>query len=167
MTIGPFKDEYRWLSNFWESPTVISGHTWNTTEHFYQASKCESVDDFNAILELETPGQAKRAGARTKARSDWDVVKTSFMRVASFSKFSQNPELAKLLLETGDEEIVELNHWHDNFWGRCTCDVCVGNPEITGKNNLGLILMEVRAHLKNLQEEQDRIFYAKGTNTLF
>lgn len=167
MTIGPFTDEYRWLSNFWESPTIISGHTWKTTEHYYQASKSASIEDFHKILELETPGQAKRAGARVTAREDWDVVKTSFMRVASFSKFSQNPELAKMLVRTGDEEIVELNHWHDNFWGQCTCDGCADNLEVIGKNNLGLILMEVRSHLKILKEEHDRIFYAKGTTTLF
>lgn len=167
MTIGPFKDEYRWLSNFWESPTIISGHTWKTTEHFYQAQKCADPEDFHKILELETPGQAKRAGARTKARADWDLIKTSVMRIASFSKFSQSLELAMMLVNTGDEEIVELNHWHDNFWGQCTCDVCVDNPDVIGQNNLGKILMEVREHLFELKEERDRIFYAKGATTLF
>lgn len=167
MTIGPFRDEYRWLSNFWESPIVIGGYTWETTEHFYQASKSAELEDFRSIRGLETPGEAKRAGARIKARSDWDEVKTSFMRVASFSKFSQNRELADRLLSTGDEEIVELNHWHDNFWGRCTCEACEANSDITGKNNLGRILMDVRAHLVSVREKEDAIIFAKGKNTLF
>lgn len=167
MTIGPFKDEYRWLSNFWIAPTQIMSLTYSTTEHFYQAMKCADPLERHEILRAETPGQAKRLGASVAIRPDWDEIKVSVMRIASFSKFSQSRELANRILSTGDEEIVELNHWHDNFWGRCTCDDCVENPDVIGKNNLGMILMDVRSHVKNRQEEQDRIFYSKGATTLF
>ena len=53
------------------------------------------------------------------------------------SKF-QNPELSKLLLETGDCELIEGNTWGDQFWG-----VCKG----VGENNLGKLLMKVREEL--------------------
>lgn len=145
MTIGPFKDDFRWLSNFWISPVFIAGNTYLTTEHFYQANKCENQNEFAEIIELETPGQAKRAGTKVTIRHDWDNIKLSIMTIASFSKFAQNLELAEKLIETGEEELVELNHWHDNFWGVCTCDNC---ENITGENNLGKILMNVRAHLQ-------------------
>jgi predicted NAD-dependent protein-ADP-ribosyltransferase YbiA (DUF1768 family) len=50
-----------------------------------------------------------------------------------------DPELAEKLLATGDEELVEGNTWNDRFWG-----VCRGE----GRNELGKILMRVRAELR-------------------
>jgi ribA/ribD-fused uncharacterized protein len=144
MSIGPFRDEYRWLSNFWESPTVIMGHTYPTTEHFYQAMKCANGMDRHEILMTETPGRAKRLGAAAAIRPDWDEIKVATMRIATFSKFSQNRELAEKLLATNDQVLIEFNHWHDNFWGYCTCDECQGKDHL---NNLGEILSDVREHL--------------------
>lgn len=69
-------------------------------------------------------------------RTDWDSVKDDVMRCAVFLKFSQNPNLKALLLNTGNRYIVE-NSPRDSYWG-CGAD---GN----GKNMLGIILMETRA----------------------
>jgi predicted NAD-dependent protein-ADP-ribosyltransferase YbiA (DUF1768 family) len=43
-----------------------------------------------------------------------------------------------MLKATGDEELVEGNWWNDTFWG-----VCNG----VGENNLGKLLMKIRAEL--------------------
>ena len=43
-------------------------------------------------------------------------------------------------------EIIEGNYWHDTFWG-------VDEETGVGENNLGKILMEVRANLNNLDVE--------------
>ena len=61
-----------------------------------------------------------------------------------FAKFAQ-PELRKLLCETGDADLVEGNTWGDKFWG-----VCEGK----GKNMLGLLLMQVRAAARKEEEER-------------
>lgn len=37
------------------------------------------------------------------------------MNDAVYEKFKQNPNLAKKLLTTGDEELVEGNYWHDTY----------------------------------------------------
>jgi ribA/ribD-fused uncharacterized protein len=145
MSIGPFRDEYRWLSNFWECQIEIMGSTYRTTEHFYQAMKCASGLDRWSVLSTKTPGEAKRVGATVTIRPDWDEIKVSVMRIATFSKFSQSRELANLILGTGDEEIVEYNHWHDNFWGYCICGDCEEKEHV---NTLGKILMDVREHVK-------------------
>jgi predicted NAD-dependent protein-ADP-ribosyltransferase YbiA (DUF1768 family) len=57
----------------------------------------------------------------------------------------KNEELKQLLNETGDEELVEGNWWHDNFFGVCTCEPCKGS----GQNNLGKILMKIRTEIRN------------------
>jgi len=46
-----------------------------------------------------------------------------------------------MLLQTGDEELIEGNKWGDRFWG-----VCKGK----GKNNLGKILMKIRDVYKSI-----------------
>ncbi len=46
-------------------------------------------------------------------------------------------------------EIVEYNHWHDNFWGDCLCDRC---KHIDGENMLGKMLMAIRCWDCNYQE---------------
>lgn len=145
--IGPFKGDYRWLSNFWESTITIAGQEYPTVEHFYQASKTNDVEEAKRILNLDTPGKAKKAGAYLTLREDWEQVKTSVMLLATYSKFSQNKELTKRLLKTGETEIIEINYWCDNFWGDCRCEKCI---EAEGANKLGRIIMKVRKNLGNI-----------------
>ena len=58
------------------------------------------------------------------------------------AKFTQNPDLARKLADTGDALICEGNTWNDTFWG-----VDIRNGK--GENYLGKILMCVRRELKN------------------
>ena len=85
------------------------------------------------------PSSAKRKGRRVKLRDDWEEVKDQIMYEIVLNKFSQNEELRKKLIATGDEYLTEGNTWHDTYWG-----VCNGK----GKNKLGKILMQVREELK-------------------
>ena len=148
--IGPFKDEYEFLSNFYMRSIEVEINsivrTCKSNEHGYQAFK--SLDDnvVLAILKLETPVQAKRFWNKTaeRIRPDWFGVNLDIMRRIIRAKFSQHPDLAKRLLTTYPRELVEKNHWHDSFWGSCTCGKCP-----TGKNHLGKILMQIRSELFN------------------
>jgi predicted NAD-dependent protein-ADP-ribosyltransferase YbiA (DUF1768 family) len=60
------------------------------------------------------------------------------MHAVVWAKFSQNPELGKKLLETGDRYLEERNWWGDKFWS-----VYQGE----GQNLLGKIIMDIRARL--------------------
>ena len=70
------------------------------------------------------------------------------MEWALTEKF-KDPDLKRMLIETGDEELIEGNNWHDNFFGSCYCDRC-GNK---GENNLGKILMKIRNNIKGDKSE--------------
>ena len=140
--IKEFKNEYRWLSNFYPSSITIGGTTYPTVEHYYQANKACTINDFNTVKNCPTPGQAKRAGSRIKLREDWDMVKDFIMRRGLEAKF-QNPDLRRRLIATERCLIIEGNYWHDNYWGSCYCPKCGGR----GKNILGRLLMLVRASL--------------------
>jgi predicted NAD-dependent protein-ADP-ribosyltransferase YbiA (DUF1768 family) len=58
-------------------------------------------------------------------------------------KFSQDEMLREMLLGTGDLEIIEGNSWGDKFWG-----MVLENGQWVGRNELGKLLMSVRAKIR-------------------
>jgi N-glycosidase YbiA len=138
---------YGCFSNFSAHPFTLENQTWRTSEHYFQAMKfLPHWDHIKAIREMPSPMQAAKAG-RSRARPlrpDWEAVKDDIMRVAVLAKFEQNPHIAKILLETGDEELIE-NTTKDHYWG-------IGSTG-TGLNMLGKILMETREKLRNATEK--------------
>ena len=72
-------------------------------------------------------------------RADWHEAKLGIMRQADLAKFTQHPDLAELLLATGDVELVEDSP-SEPYWG-------IG-PDGQGLNWAGRILMEVRQKLQ-------------------
>lgn len=144
MKIDKFDGEFAFLSNFYPSAISDGYTTFPTVEHYFQACKCEYMDDYDAIAAAPTPGQAKRLGRQAVLRDDWEQNKLNVMETALRKKFAI-PELREKLLATGDAELIEGNHWHDNFYGDCHCDKCKGIP---GQNSLGKLLMKIRADIK-------------------
>ena len=142
--IDSFSGEYRFLSNFHYAPFEWKGCTWPTVEHAFQASKTKDPEKREAIRQAATPGQAKRLGRAVELREDWEQVKDSRMGRLVLLKFRQHPDLAKQLLATCEQNLVEGNHWHDLYWGKCYCGVHAG----FGKNRLGMTLMQTRAELQ-------------------
>lgn len=135
MTIGPFRGEWRFLSNFWLEPR----RRMLSNEHFYQAAKALNVEDRGLIMHAETPGRAKELGRIVVARPDWDDIRETVMMDGLRTKFFADDTLTEMLLSTGDEHLAEINHWGDTYWG---VDL-QGN----GLNRLGELLMEVRTEL--------------------
>lgn len=82
---------------------------------------------------------ARLGRSRAQAiRKDWEQVKDELMKQALLAKFSQNEEIRKVLLSTGDAHLVEHTK-NDRYWG--------DGGDGSGKNRLGAILMEVREML--------------------
>ncbi len=136
--IGPFRGAYFFLSNFY--PTEFG-----TVEHQYQAAKTLDKGWKERILNAPTPGMAKRLGRKAPVRPDWEEVKLQVMEDLVTMKFFAHPELAKKLLATGWEQLVEVNWWGDKFWG-------VYGSE--GENHLGKILMKIRSEIRRVEEVQ-------------
>jgi ribA/ribD-fused uncharacterized protein len=131
---------HAWLSNFSEDGFEIDGTRWESVEHYYQAQKYSGTEAFNRIREARTPLKARKAGQDRSLtpRDDWDDVKLEVMRDALLAKFTQNPRLRRMLLETGDRELIHESK-SDQFWG-CSDD---GG----GQNQLGQLLMQIRTEL--------------------
>lgn len=142
--INEFRGKYRFLSNFWLVPVEFEGIDYASVEHAYQSAKTINQKERIPFWEEHiTPGKAKRLSKTLTLREDWEYIKTDIMRKLVFRKF-QVPYLKNLLLATKDQELVEGNTWHDNFWGNCFCKKC---SNIKGLNHLGKILMKVRDKL--------------------
>lgn len=134
-------DEYGCFSNFSKHGFELEGKYWMTSEHYFQAKKFIGSEYEEKVRLASTPMEAANMGRdRSKPlRKDWEEVKDNIMRTAVLEKFKANSDAKKILLSTGDEEIVEKTTT-DYYWG-CGDDG-------TGKNMLGKILMEIREILR-------------------
>lgn len=138
-TIRSFREEYRFLSNFWNAPVEYRGLRYLNNEAAFQAQKCMSEEEKLQFTTLP-PNKAKRLGRQVQLRPDWESVKVGIMEEIVWAKFTQNEDLKQLLLATGDMALEEGNTWHDVFWG-------VDEATREGRNHLGRILMRVRERL--------------------
>lgn len=136
--INEFQGKYRFLSNFWPARVHYEGKVYASVEAAYQAAKCSDPKDRVQFQNLSDPFQAKKLGKKVALRRDWDGIKLSLMETLLREKFSI-PELAQLLLDTGDALLEEGNTWGDTYWG-----ICRGQ----GKNHLGKLLMKIRDELR-------------------
>ena len=139
MGIFGFFGEYRYLSNFEPCRVDIGdGIIYHSSEAAFMAQKTDNMDHRRHLATL-SPAKAKAFGQTVDLRKDWDQYRVEAMTNAVTAKFTQNPELAKKLLETDNKYLEETNNWGDRFWG------VEGG---VGKNMLGHVLMEVRRSLQ-------------------
>jgi N-glycosidase YbiA len=150
MTIFFYKvdDPYGCFSNFSPHPIELEGHRWPTSEHYYQAQKFVGTPHQHLCEHIRTapsPEQAAAIGRDQQhcPRADWDAVKPAVMYSAVLTKFLTHPELTNILLQTGNEPIIEDSPT-DAYWG-CGSDGA-------GQNQLGKILMQVRERLRNIEQ---------------
>jgi len=75
-------------------------------------------------------------------------VKDSVMEKVVYAKFTQHPQLRKILLSTGDAKLVE-HTTNDRYWG--------DGGDGTGRNQLGITLMQVRDQIRKENKEEENI----------
>ncbi len=110
-------------------------------ENWFQACKATSREQFDLILACDSPASAKRAGRATQLRPDWEQVKLEVMLCGLREKFAALEPYRSALLLTHPYPIAEDSPT-DFAWG---CRDVYGG--YTGRNLLGLVLMQVRAEL--------------------
>lgn len=135
--------DYGCFSNFSRHSVFLKGKKWRTSEHYFQAQKFAGEPDEEEVRQAKTPMIAAQMGRDRKRplRRDWESVKEKIMLEALRSKFTQHDELKATLLGSGDAKLVERTA-NDSYWG--------DGGDGSGKNRLGLLLMQVR---KELREE--------------
>jgi ribA/ribD-fused uncharacterized protein len=134
-------DAFGFMSNFAHFPMVIDNKSWPTSEHYYQSCKFEDENIREKIRTAKSPMMAAKIGrdSKSKIRDGWDSLRVSIMRKAVLEKFSQNTLIGERLIATGDATLIEHTS-RDPFWA--------DGGDGSGRNMLGIILMEVREKIK-------------------
>lgn len=146
--INQFNDKYAFLSNFYASEVLYEDLVYPTVEHAYQAAKTTDIKiRENFAWRILTAKEAKQEGRKLIIRKDWESIKLKVMEELLRKKFLDHMNL-RFLLKTETAWLEEGNYWHDNFWGNCSCVKC---SNIEGKNNLGMLLMNIRFELRKFR----------------
>ena len=148
-----FKSGY--LSQWHEVPIVIDDTSYNCCEKYMMYQKALYFKDLeiaNQIYNTNDPKEQKKFGRLVKNfdETKWNNVCEFIVYKANYAKFTQNLDLKKKLLKTGEKIIVECSPY-DKIWGNGlnitdTLNTPIENWE--GKNKLGKILMDVRENIK-------------------
>ena len=138
-------DKFGEFSNSANFGIELDGKWWKTIEHYFQAQKFAGTAHESEVRKADRPMEAAKMGRdRSRPlRKDWDSVKDNIMREVVYAKFTQNEDCKKALLSTGDAKLVEHTE-NDSYWA--------DGGDGSGKNMLGIILMEVRERIR--KEEQ-------------
>jgi ribA/ribD-fused uncharacterized protein len=149
---------------FWRPPTVFGQWTWSEfvvdgerytcAEQFMMAEKARLFQDEEVrarILATESPREHKKLGRKVRGFSEarWVASREEIVYRGNIAKFSQNPDMLRQLLATGDRILVEASPL-DRIWGiglRGDDPRASDRASWQGLNLLGEALMRVRATL--------------------
>ena len=144
-----YKDSpYYELTNFFENwrkdglhPVYYLNQKWKSSEHAFQAEKFNyHSKEAQAIRTLIKKASSAREAFDIAqcnnhlARKDWHQIKDEVMLEILRKKFADH-HLSNVLKKTGNRSLVEASPY-DAYWGY--------GPDMTGKNRLGELLMQVR-----------------------
>lgn len=127
----------------------LEGKVWPTVEHYFQGMKFADEAWQETVRAATSPAQARKLGRKRHKsfRRDWKKVRDTVMTRGVYVRCRAHPELAQELLDTDGRKIVENSNF-DYYWG-CGRDR-------RGHNRYGIILMNVRAKLREEMAEQSQ-----------
>jgi ribA/ribD-fused uncharacterized protein len=140
---------YGFLSNCYRCKIVFDGRIFDSSERAYQFGKFrdEKLREWfmSYILSPRHVAIFAHALQTWDISPGWSKSRIQRMKDVVRAKFTQNKDLRQLLLDTGDEELIELGSVSNPVnrrWG-----MVEAHGKLIGQNLLGQILMEVRAEL--------------------
>ncbi|MFE2545533.1 NADAR family protein [Actinacidiphila glaucinigra] len=106
------------LRNEFPATFLYRGQRYPTVLHGYWALAAADRADHDHIRDAATVREAHEVGGRVPLRPEWVLVRTAVMAALLRAKFTQHPELAQVLVSTGDARvsytgISESPHWTD------------------------------------------------------
>ena len=148
------------FSQWWPCAFKVYEETYNSAEQFMMASKARLFNDeetFQKIMEATEPNTCKYLGRQVKGfdSKEWDRVCYNIVLLGNYNKFTQNEDLKKELLATGDKILVEASPY-DHIWGIAMSKDhpdCGDPGKWKGTNLLGFALTELRDILKDRSNE--------------
>src|SRR5574343_192654 len=155
--INSFSGEHAFLSNFACVRVVMDEVTYPSVDLAYQAAKTDNLAARMRIRAARSAARAKALGNAVKLRENWNSVKLEVMLDLVRQKFTHKV-FREQLLTTGNQPLVEGNHWGDTFWG-----VCRGKDKNTIVFPKSKISMQAGYFLRN----GDSVWLVPNTNANF
>lgn len=152
-------EEYGVFSQWYKSVFTDGSFYYNCAEQYMMARKASLMGDlktFTEIMNETNPKEIQRLGriVNNFDKDLWNREKKNIVVWASLLKFSQNSELKKILLGTGDKILVEASPY-DDIWG---IKMAINDRDIMnvnkwrGENLLGFSLMEARDIIRVIEK---------------
>ena len=149
-------EDYGCFSNWYKANFEYAGREYSSVEQYMMFQKVSMFYQYelaDEIMKTDDPAVIKKLG-QTRFRGFnskmWDSLAYTIVKRGVKAKFSQNEELLKILLSTGEKVLMECSA-NDLIWG---IGIAIDSEEIynpsawRGKNQLGRILMSVRDELR-------------------
>jgi len=148
------------FSNWHPSVFTHDGITFNCSEQYMMYHKAKLFGDteiMDKVMQTDSPKEQKALGRQVKNfnSDEWLTKCFPIMEDGLRSKFEQNPEMLKELLDTGDSIIAEASPV-DPIWGiGLAAEDPLAQDVSTwkGTNLLGYVLMSVREKIRKEQNE--------------
>ncbi|CAF2693261.1 unnamed protein product [Rotaria sp. Silwood2] len=121
--------EHQETDNFLSCQFVIDGIIYSSFENYFQCAKTTNEQDREKILNSGPGDSYALAGQTIQLRSDWESVKMDEMYKGNLTKFQQDEDLTKFLLESGTEPVDFTesspfwNHWNDLIMQRIRAEL--------------------------------------------
>ena len=152
-------EPYGCFSNWFHAEFNLADHHYVNSEQYMMARKvslARRYDLFEKIMNTGDPAKAKEYAGKeyfpeyASIKDIWERNAKHIVKCGVRAKFAQNPEILEALLNTGDALLAECAG-QDTTWG---IGINLHNTEWhnvskwTGKNQLGVILMELREEFR-------------------
>jgi len=149
-------EPYYELSNWKEAPFMYAGMKYSSALQFLMYHKVMLFGQrqlAQKIMQEKDQQEIKKLGlSKFEGFTDmmWDVCSDGIAQRGVLAKFQQNPDLAKVLLDT-EGKIIAFSSALDNVWGTGLPASSPKSSDVSkweGKNKLGKILMQVRETMR-------------------
>ncbi|WP_030851670.1 NADAR family protein [Streptomyces sp. NRRL F-4474] len=104
------------LRNDYPAQISVGGVTYPSVAHAYWAGSVADTEARTAVVEAESGAKARTVAAALPRRDDWEQVRTAVMARLLRAKYEQHPDLAAILLATGDATLL-YDDADSGFWG--------------------------------------------------
>ena len=131
------------------------GNSYKTLIHYFETHKDYTDANYRqAIRNCATGLEARKEGRKyernTTWQLEWEKRQQLVMRTGIELKFKQGSECAKVLLETGEAQLILNSGVRDDIWGaEKNAD---GEWQVKGKNRMGKLLMFQRFNLQKAEQ---------------
>jgi len=145
-------------SQWCPSPFIIDGVEYNCCEQYMMAKKALMFNDFKSleiIMATDQPDEQKALGKMVKNfdKATWEKYCRKIVYDGNLAKFTQNPDMKRELMKTGDKEIVEASP-EDRIWGiglKSSDKRAWDKSTWEGTNWLGEAIMQARETITALE----------------